>query len=110
MNSPQQQFQAFLELQRAEYRRTLPDKLAHVQALWLAAETGTGPADLAGLERLAHTLAGTAGTLGLREVGLAARALEVLLADTGQGSAVLTSGQRAAISRAVAALRDSPHA
>lgn len=107
MNSSQAQFQAFLEQQRADYQRALPGKLAQIQATWAAVGPDAAPPALIELERLAHTLAGSAGTLGLREVGLAARDLEVLLAQAGEGGGVLTPGQRSAISLAVAALQAS---
>jgi HPt (histidine-containing phosphotransfer) domain-containing protein len=104
MSTPQEQFQQFLDLQRAEYKRALPDKLAHLQTLWAAVDDGAAPPALAELERLAHTLAGTAGTLGLREVGLAAKSLEVLLAQAGEGGGTLSPAQQSAISLAMAAL------
>ncbi len=107
MSSSQEQFRAFLAQQRVEYQRALPDKLAQLQALWLALDTGATPPALTGLERLAHTLAGTAGTMGLREVGLAARALEDLLVRAGEGGAALTPAQCSEIALAVAALHSS---
>lgn len=107
MSTPQQQFQAFLALQRIDYRRALPEKLAQLQALWDALERGAAPAALSSLERQAHTLAGTAGTLGFRELGLAARALEELLARVGADVATLSPAQRAEIALALAALQAS---
>jgi chemotaxis protein histidine kinase CheA len=104
MNAPQEQFRAFLELQRADYQRALPAKLAQLQALWLQIEADPGLAGLAELERLAHTLSGTAGTFGFSEVGRAARLLEELLTDVARDDAPLTPDRRAGISRAVAAL------
>lgn len=104
MSTPQEQFQQFLDLQRAEYKRALPEKLAHLQTLWSAVDAGATPTARADLERLAHTLAGTAGTLGLREVGLAARSLEMLLAQAGE---VLTPEQQFGISLAMIALQAS---
>lgn len=107
MSTPQEQFQQFLDLQRAEYKRALPEKLAHLQTLWSAVDAGAAPPALADLERLAHTLAGTAGTLGLREVGLAAKSLEMLLAQAGEGGEGLTPEQQSGISLAMAALQAS---
>ncbi|MFI5443898.1 Hpt domain-containing protein [Polaromonas sp. UC242_47] len=105
MSTPQEAFQQFLDQQRADYRRALPDKLAQLEALWQAVDAG-GPSapPLADLERQAHTLAGTAGTLGFRELSLAARALELLLEQAG---AALIPAQRPDIVRAVAALQAS---
>jgi chemotaxis protein histidine kinase CheA len=107
MSTPQEQFQAFLALQRADYRRALPEKLARLQALWLAMGAGVAPPALAELERQAHTLAGTAGTLGFREVGTAAKSLEALLVRAGECGMALTPAQHAEISLAVAALQAS---
>jgi chemotaxis protein histidine kinase CheA len=107
MSTPQEQFQAFLALQRADYRRALPEKLAQLQASWLALDADAAPHALDELGRQAHTLAGTAGTLGFREVGLAAKSLEDLLVRFGEGGAALTPAQHSEISLAVAALQAS---
>jgi HPt (histidine-containing phosphotransfer) domain-containing protein len=107
MSTPQEQFQAFLALQRADYRRALPEKLAQLKALWQALDPDTAPPALDELTRQAHTLAGTAGTLGFRDVGLAAKSLETLLAEAGGSGEALTSAQRSEISLAVAALQAS---
>lgn len=107
MSTPQEQFRAFLALQRADYQRALPEKLAQLQACWLALAPGAAPSALGALERQAHTLAGTAGTLGFRDVGTAARALEELLVRAGGRGAALTSAQHAEIALAVAALQAS---
>jgi chemotaxis protein histidine kinase CheA len=107
MTTPQEQFQAFLALQRADYQRALPGKLAQLQASWLALAPGAAPSALGGLERQAHTLAGTAGTLGFLEVGAAAKSLEELLVRAGEGGAALTPAQHTEIALAVAALQAS---
>jgi len=115
MSTRQEAFQKFLDLQRADYKRALPAKVAEVQARWQASETDPAT-PLADLERLAHTLAGTAGTLGFHELGHAAKSLETLLADAaavGQGEEgdvsgpALTPAQRLDISQAIAALHAS---
>lgn len=107
MSTPKEQFQAFLALQRADYQRALPEKLAQLQALWAALGPDLAPPALSELERHAHTLAGTAGTLGFREVGLAAKSLEELLTRVSTGGAALTPAQHAEISLAMAALQAS---
>lgn len=109
MNTPQQEFQKFLDQQRADYRRRLPEKMAQIHALWQAAATGgdaAAPA-LADLERLVHTLAGTAGTLGFREAGLAARALELLLEQAGESGPSFPLAGSQDIVLAIAALQAS---
>ena len=107
MSTPQEQFQQFLDQQRADYQRALPEKLAHLQTLWAVVDAGAAPPALAELERLAHTLAGTAGTLGFRDLGLAAKSLELLLTQANEGSGVLTPELRSGISQAMAALQAS---
>lgn len=63
-----------LEELRSEYRAGLPDKVAHLRALLAAG-------NLKELQRALHTLAGSAGTFGLRALGQAALAAEESLAD-----------------------------
>lgn len=65
---------------RAEYRLALPLKLAEMERLWQRVEAGEAPAvPFAELNRVAHTIAGSAGTFGLTTVSVAAKALEVAL-------------------------------
>jgi len=105
MSTAREDFQRFLDEQRADYKAALPKKMAEVHALWaLAAPGGDAAQPLADLQRLAHTLAGTAGTLGFREVGAAAKALELLLEGAGTAP---TSAQRADMTLAIAALQAS---
>ncbi|WP_341917367.1 Hpt domain-containing protein [Polaromonas sp. YR568] len=107
MSTPQEDFQKFLDQQRADYRRALPEKMAHIRALWTAVAGDDDMALLTDLERLVHTLAGTAGTLGFREVGAAARALELLLEQAAPAGQVPLPPQRAEIALAVDALQAS---
>lgn len=107
MSSPQQLFQQFLDEQRADYGRSLPGKVAQIEALWRdAAATGSDVALRVQLERLAHTLAGTAGTLGFVAVGQAAKALELLVQQGLQGGGEWTNLQPD-IERAIAGLQGS---
>ena len=68
----------------AEYRRELPAKLDRLKALWRARE-------LTELHRALHTLAGSAGTFGLRELSAAAREAEAYLDACGPA---LDAGQQ----------------
>lgn len=107
MSTPQQQFQQFLDAQRREYGRSLPDEVSQIDAQWRLAAAGTSNgAPLAQLERLAHTLAGTAGTLGFVATGQAAKALELLLQQGGQTGPV-GAGLHAEITRAIGCLQGS---
>lgn len=107
MSTPQQDFQKFLDQQRAVYQRALPKKMAHIRALWNAVAGGDETAPQAELERLVHSLAGTAGTLGFHQVSAAAKALELLLEQAAQAGQVPLSPQRTDIALAVAALQAS---
>ncbi|MDI1272907.1 Hpt domain-containing protein [Polaromonas sp.] len=107
MSTPQQDFQKFLDQQRADYRRALPEKIAHIRSLWNAVASGDETAPRAELERLVHTLAGTAGTLGFHAVGAAAKALELLLEQASSAGQVRLSPRCADIALAVAALQAS---
>jgi periplasmic divalent cation tolerance protein len=109
MSMQQQAFQKFLDDQRAEYRRQLPEKMAQIQTLWQAVAAGGEAAvpALADLERMAHTLAGTAGTLGFREAGLAAKELELLLAQAGESGPSFPLAASPDIVLAMAALQAS---
>ena len=64
--------EAFLAAQRADYRASLPRRLAQLEAAW----AGDDPQ---ALERSAHGLAGSAATFGLAALGDSARTLEEAL-------------------------------
>lgn len=90
-----------LQRHRTAYLLTLPGRLADLDALARGLEDPAQlPATLAGLERCAHALAGSAGTFGLTELGASARALELEVED-GSGEPASSS----VILRAVQALR-----
>lgn len=107
MSTPEQDFQKFLDQQRADYQRALPEKMAHIRALWNAVAGGDETAPQAELERLVHTLAGTAGTLGFHEVGAAARALELLLEQASESGPSFPLAGSQEIVLAIAALQAS---
>ncbi len=68
---------------RAEYRSELPAKLARLDALWARVASGdTAAGQLAELRGALHTIAGSAGSFGLPEIGDAARAAENFLEAT----------------------------
>ncbi len=71
----EQQFAAMA----AEYHATLPAKLAELDVLWHAVREGGSPESLDQLRRALHTIAGSAGTFGLRAVTDCARAAESFL-------------------------------
>ena len=96
----------FIEAQRADYQRTLPEKMAQIETLWQGARrAGEAPDKLSTLERLAHSLHGTAGTYGFRDLSHAGHTLELAvraLMDTG---ATPTETQQLHITEAINAVR-----
>ena len=107
VSTSQQLFEKFLIAQRSEYGRSLPGKVAQIAAHWRSMASDCADRGMrAELERLTHTLAGTAGTLGFVATGQAAQALELLVQQAGRGGE-----DRAALSadveRAIGLLQDS---
>jgi len=76
----------------AEYRGSLPARIERLDALLAAGDIGA-------LARELHTLAGSAGTFGLPQLGAAARAAGDLLARDPGGA------QRGELERLLGALR-----
>jgi HPt (histidine-containing phosphotransfer) domain-containing protein len=103
MTQPPEDFLRFLEEQRLDYRRGLPEKLAQMEAIVDRLESGQ-PADLAGLERLAHSMAGSGGTFGFDELGTAAKALELAVQRMKESGPAATAVQRAQVREAVRVL------
>lgn len=80
-------FAELLQIHRAAYLRTLPDRLAELDTLAAHLnELGPGAARTQALERCAHRIAGSAGTFGLTDLGDAARTLELVLDDDADGA------------------------
>jgi chemotaxis protein histidine kinase CheA len=104
MTGPSDDFLKFLEDQRADYRRGLPQKLDNMEGL--VALIGTDAAvDLVYLERLAHSMAGSGGTFGFDEVGDAAKALEMCVQRLRESGDAATEAQRDEVRAAVRDLR-----
>ncbi len=69
---------AFLARQQADYRASLPGRLAALHAAWHAVLAAPAAPDAwRALERCAHGVAGSAGTFGLTALGAAAQPLEL---------------------------------
>ncbi len=101
-------FLAFLEAQRADYRRSLPQRLAQIESLWRQVLNGEAPAQaLASLERCAHSLAGSGATFGFAALGDAARVLELTVSPLLNAAQALTPTALSEVSRAVEALQRS---
>jgi len=90
-----------------KYALSLPVKVGQIEAHWRFVGSGGDEAgSLAELERLAHTLAGTAGTLGFELTGQAAKALELLVQRARQEPAGWAA-LHADIGQAIGCLQDS---
>jgi HPt (histidine-containing phosphotransfer) domain-containing protein len=83
-----------LEELHAEYRSALPAKVARIDALWRERR-------MTELHRALHTLAGSAGSFGLREVSEAAREAETYLDACGRAP---DTGQQAGLQQLLEAI------
>lgn len=93
---------ALLQQHRATYLQTLPARLAQLDALApRLLDRAQRPAAVTAVERCAHTIAGSAGTFGFSALGREARALELLVNETG---ACAQDAQAAAILERLLAL------
>lgn len=70
---------------RAEYLSGFAARVAEIRAA--LARAATEPAAREGLQRLAHRIGGTSGTVGLLDLGLAGRAIEAYCARCGWSAA-----------------------
>ncbi len=100
-------FRQQLAAMAAEYGASLPAKLDELQAMWLATRNGGAPEPLDQLRRALHTMAGTAGTFGLRAVMDSARAAESFIEPFCASPANLKSDDHAAFDALLAAVRAS---
>ena len=91
MDAFKQQMAALLE----DYRNSLPTRLADIDARWALIISGAaGPDTFQGLLRELHTLAGSAKTFGLADLGVAARAAELHLEPFCAAAAMPQAGDR----------------
>ena len=98
----QEEMKRRLGLMHAAYLAKAPEKISHVEALWLTVRNG-GPGDSTPEELVlaVHTLAGSAPTLGCEALGVAARELEIALRNVFAGEGTLSSVDKAKIDRLV---------
>lgn len=101
-------FTAFLDTQRADYRRSLPERLTQIDVFWYRVRNDEAPAQaLADLERCAHNLAGSGATFGFAALGDAARALEQAVVPLLGTTGALTPAAKGEVGAAVEALQRS---
>ncbi len=93
---------------RESFRSRAPEKVAAIQLLWERVKAA-GPQDEVREELMhaAHTLCGSAGTLGCEDLAMAARQLESALRTLFTPRRPLSEGDQAAIGRLVDALGKS---
>lgn len=101
-------FAAFLDAQRADYRSSLPQRLAQIESLWLRVLNDERPAEaLATLERCAHNLAGSGATFGFPDLGNAAHVLELAVNPLLDSACALTAAAQSKVSQAIESLQRS---
>jgi HPt (histidine-containing phosphotransfer) domain-containing protein len=106
MSQPDDQDRTRFDELRQWFGDRLVERVGEIEAAWEAAQTASGGGEaLARLHRLAHSLAGTAGTFGYPDVGLAARVLEKRLEEL-LGS-VPTSSELGALGSLLVTLREA---
>lgn len=105
MTKPPDDFLRFLEEQRSDYRRGLPQKLDEMERLVARIGSDTS-VDLAGLERLAHSMAGSGGTFGFEELGNAAKTLELSVQRLKESGDRATAQQREEVRSAIRDLKN----
>ena len=90
----------------ADYRASLPGKMAEIDALWGMMAGGAKQPEACGeLLRKLHTLAGSAKTFGFPEVGTAARAAENFLEPFCGDGAMPQAADREAFGLLLASVR-----
>jgi chemotaxis protein histidine kinase CheA len=97
-------FREFLKEASAAYREGLGARLARIEVAWSALAKGAS-AELAGIERELHSIAGSAETFGMPGAGRAARAAESLVARWRGRDTTPTAAQRARFEALLDALR-----
>lgn len=101
-------FLAFLEEQRADYRRSLPQRLEQLASLWARVLNNEAPTEaLANLERCAHSLAGSGATFGFAALSDAARTLELIVNSLLDAAQALTPEIQRDVGQAIQALQRS---
>ncbi|PPD46728.1 MAG: diguanylate cyclase [Methylobacter sp.] len=93
---------AKLAVLRADFAAALPDRVTALAAWWETAKAANNQGDaLAELTRLAHSIAGSAGSFGYRRLGEVARELEQTLAQLAKASDSLFSAEQSRISELI---------
>ncbi|NMM09673.1 MAG: hypothetical protein HHJ16_05305 [Polaromonas sp.] len=101
-------FLVFMEQQRADYRRSLPQRLAGIETLWRQILDDRQDAHaLDSLERQAHSLAGSSATFGFAALGEAARVVELAVHPLVNSTGSLTPAMTVQVGLAIQTLLGS---
>jgi len=100
------EFKRMMAALSAEFREGLSERIAGIDELWRRTTEGVNPVESMGeLLKALHTLAGSAGTFGLDEVGNTAATAESCLQSYRESGTVPDEVGKAEISRLLEALR-----
>ena len=103
-----EEFRHHLDALGADYRERLPDKVAAIYGLWRDSMCGVASPDrLTDLKRELHTLAGSARTFGVANVGELARTAESLLDACCERGTLPDAGSTAEMARLLDALQSA---
>jgi HPt (histidine-containing phosphotransfer) domain-containing protein len=106
-----EEFKRHLEALRADYRKSLPGKLAELSQLWQALLSGALPGTgLHDLRRELHTLAGSATTFGVANVSALAGSAESLLDPFCERGTLPEGATAAEVGRLLDALQQTTNA
>ena len=93
---------------RAEYARDLAGTVAQMEDLWRRLATGElPPSQLTELVRMAHSISGSAETLGLPRASAAARELESFLDPFSEDGRLPGAAEQVSVLALLAALRQT---
>lgn len=96
-----------LEQLRAAYHAELPQRLDVIESHWADVRRGDAAAShIEALQRLVHSLAGSAGTFGMAALGQAARSLEQAFSGLGSTAHMPHAQQYAVLDAGIASLRE----
>jgi HPt (histidine-containing phosphotransfer) domain-containing protein len=97
-----------LKKMTADFGQALSGRVGEIEAVWGELIRGTPAAGkLAALQRLVHTLAGSAKLFGMPAVSEAARAVELALASVEARASCMTEEDAVHVGRLLEALRQS---
>lgn len=102
------EFRQMLAAANAEFRASLPARIAAIDALWAQVAGGSGTAaQMEELILLVHKIAGSAGTFGEAETGELVAQIEAKLTPYRGAAMISGAGDRDGIGRLLGRLREA---